>query len=560
MSNTTVASSSALPSGITTAGDLSSSLSILLVGTVGSSFLVPISAALLYFHQSHKQRKAMYLMTLTSLVVGLGEGGLNMYNQINSIRHVAVPSGVTTTYTFVHLFLPLLTESVLVFRVTAMRPPRGLSWPWRTLIYGPIIVLKVARLVVLIAIAISWIENAKGLPAPIQGGLDAFTAINKLPSQLRWALQVMDTLFMSGMFFPRSKKKSKQHKGTEDPSHANKEKEEKLPLFTRLKTLFWNVVTSFVIPVLLNIIQFALVLVQNGVLQFPSLFAVNNQAGIIGMVFATAWSGSPTGDGYEEKPSRHRGDPGTVHHASGAEARRATRRPSLKTHDTEASMKDGEKDDDDESAGSPALPHLLSDDRPAVNESWATSRAAGDQQQQGALGALVNLLGGGSGRSSPDAGGIGDDIGAMVLGNLNVGGALSGVAGALSGGVEGTLGHVGDSFRHLMHGFGESAARAARGELRSKVDDLEAGGIREESRAIEDVKGKIQDEEAKASEAVRDRIADGIEVLEESGDKVKDEATVAVSAVRNEVEAGVDKTGAFVAEEGKVAVERRLDV
>ncbi len=114
--------------------------------------------------------------------------------QISAIRHTAVPSAVTTTYTMVHLFLPLLTESVLVFRVTAIHPPKRLSRFWRTVIYVPIMIFKILRIIVLVAIAISWVENSKGLPAPVQGGLDALTAINKLPSQLRWALQVADTL------------------------------------------------------------------------------------------------------------------------------------------------------------------------------------------------------------------------------------------------------------------------------------------------------------------------------------------------------------------------------
>lgn len=94
----------------------------------------------------------------------------------------------------VHLFLPLLTESVLVFRVTAIHPPKDLSRFWRAVIYVPLMIFKILRIIVLVAIAISWVENSKGLPAPVQGGLDALTAINKLPSQLRWALQVADTL------------------------------------------------------------------------------------------------------------------------------------------------------------------------------------------------------------------------------------------------------------------------------------------------------------------------------------------------------------------------------
>lgn len=82
MSNFTSADGAALPSGVTTSTDLSSSLSILLVGTVGSSFLVPISAVLLYFQTPRAHRSASFLMILSSLVLGLGEGGLNMYNQV----------------------------------------------------------------------------------------------------------------------------------------------------------------------------------------------------------------------------------------------------------------------------------------------------------------------------------------------------------------------------------------------------------------------------------------------------------------------------------------------
>ncbi|KAI0669086.1 hypothetical protein C8Q78DRAFT_1080931 [Trametes maxima] len=295
MSLTNGTTPSAVPTGVTTAVDLSSSLSILLVGTVGSSFLIPIASSLLYFVKSSEKRGLTFIMIAASLVLGLGEGGLNMYNQINAIRKKPVPSAVNTTYTMVHLFLPLFSEFTMVLRVGRTTPFRGraVSWLRKFWTYGPMLVLKILRFVVLVSIAVTWVTKSVNLPNPVQGGLDALSAINQLPSQLRWALQSADTLFMAVLLFPWPHWKEDKHGEHDDPTAEGHPKEESL--WVRFKTFFWDAVFSFVIPVALNLVQFALVLAQDGVLKFPSLFAVNNQLGIIGMVFATIWApGSPS--------------------------------------------------------------------------------------------------------------------------------------------------------------------------------------------------------------------------------------------------------------------------
>ncbi|KAI0364162.1 hypothetical protein BV20DRAFT_1057424 [Pilatotrama ljubarskyi] len=285
-----------LPSGLTTAVDLGSSLSILLVGTVVSSILIPIGTALMYFTMPKSRGRPQYLMIFASLVLGLGEGGLNVYNQVCAIMKKPVLPAITTTYAFVHLFLPLLTESVLLFRVRTEHPPRRLSWLRWVFLYGPIIVIKLARLVVLVAIAVTWISKTQNLPGAVQGGLDALSAVNRLPTQVKWALQLADTLFMSVLFFTRLRRGQTTRRRASGCTDV-----EGQSFFVRAKTLFWNAVSSFVFPVLLNLVQFALVLVQNGVLQFPSIFAANNQAGIIGMVFATVWA--PGGGGGSHQTS-----------------------------------------------------------------------------------------------------------------------------------------------------------------------------------------------------------------------------------------------------------------
>ncbi|KAI0640906.1 hypothetical protein C8Q79DRAFT_1014750 [Trametes meyenii] len=301
MSMTTNGTSpSAVPTGLTTAVDLSSSLSILLVGTVGSSFLIPIATSLLYFVKNSEKRGLTFIMIAASLVLGLGEGGLNMYNQINTIRKKPVPSAVNTAYTMVHLFLPLFSEFTMVLRVGRSTPIRGraASWLRKLWTYGPMLVLKILRFIVLVSIAVTWVTKSVNLPRPVQGGLDALSAINQLPSQLRWALQSADTLFMAVLLFPwpHWKKDKHGHHGKHGAhDHHTADDDLKESLWVRFKTFFWDAVFSFLIPVALNLVQFALVLAQDGVLKFPSLFAVNNQLGIIGMVFATIWApGSPS--------------------------------------------------------------------------------------------------------------------------------------------------------------------------------------------------------------------------------------------------------------------------
>lgn len=73
-----------LSSELKTTTDLSSSLSILLVGTVGSVLLVSVSTVLLYFQtqRAYREAKAKFLIIYSSLVLGLVEGILSMYNQV----------------------------------------------------------------------------------------------------------------------------------------------------------------------------------------------------------------------------------------------------------------------------------------------------------------------------------------------------------------------------------------------------------------------------------------------------------------------------------------------
>ncbi|KAI0632654.1 hypothetical protein C8Q77DRAFT_1158137 [Trametes polyzona] len=493
--------------GLTTAGDLNSSLSILLVGTIGSAFLVPISTAVLFFSSQKAHQRPMFLLILVSLVLGVGEGALNMYNQINSIRHVAVPTAVTTTYTFVHLFLPLINEFVLVFRVTAMHPIKKLTRHWRVLLYGPITLFKIARFVLLVSIAVSWIANTRNLPAPVRGGLDALTEINKLPSRVRWALQLADTLFMSAVFFPlqglkrHPKQKSSAHPparptahppARESASHGPHGHEPAEPtFFKRLVILFWAAVSSFVFPMLLNAVQFVLVLVQDGVLQVPALFAVNNQAGIIGMVFATIWQPSLThstgvpasaGGTAAEAALLHMAglDPDDNAGTSTAVSRgQTTARPRTARTATERSSESALKDDEDASDRVSAhdLPVLLLDSRResrAVDEDVAEKRSSAGSGS----GVLAGLFGPHSRREllteSVDGGNL------FGGGRVN---SLSVFTDALIGGVDGTLGQVRGGLRNFAHGVGESASR----EVGGRLEDLEAGMISEEKRAVDGV-------------------------------------------------------------------------
>ncbi len=169
-------------------------LNLLLIGTVWSSFLVPIAIALFFFSDARMRRQPIFILNTCAIGLGLAVGAINIYNivsvdftlnrvmaktedaQTRSISGRNVDPSITTVLTALWFLTPISVQAILLFRVVAAYPPRLLNWNRRFLIYGPFIVLLIARLI-----------NASICVAKIAQGVHTL-ANTFLASQLEWDL------------------------------------------------------------------------------------------------------------------------------------------------------------------------------------------------------------------------------------------------------------------------------------------------------------------------------------------------------------------------------------
>ena len=58
------------------------SLNLLMIGTVWSSFLIPIAVSLFFFSTSSLRRRPVFILNVLSVGLGLVQGALNIYNEV----------------------------------------------------------------------------------------------------------------------------------------------------------------------------------------------------------------------------------------------------------------------------------------------------------------------------------------------------------------------------------------------------------------------------------------------------------------------------------------------
>ena len=85
----------------------------------------------------------------------------------------------------------MLSEFILLLRVFAVYPMRRLSWHSVAVIYGPIAVLKTARLINDVMFAVHWVDSARDDSRNV---LEAGQASWSLPfTKIEWFLMLFDT-------------------------------------------------------------------------------------------------------------------------------------------------------------------------------------------------------------------------------------------------------------------------------------------------------------------------------------------------------------------------------
>ncbi|KAJ7765511.1 hypothetical protein DFH07DRAFT_737759 [Mycena maculata] len=271
-----------LPPGLTYLAALPPSINMLMIGTVGSTLLVPMFVALLAFSSREMKRKPVFILNIISISAGFGMDILSSWTEIQTMLD---PEGAFNINVFIAMgcltfALPICVESILLFRLLAVYPPS--RTPRRTFwfIFAPLLLLKLARV-------INGIITM--FPSPVAA---AQVTSKQAGNEVEWFLQVFDNTATSLLFLYRLQwgRSFTSMSGNNQSSYAAK-----------LRALFWISVTNFVFPVLLSITQLIFRFRDKNYYHDLYIFFANDYVAIVGVVFATVWVvGSDRTDGTEE--------------------------------------------------------------------------------------------------------------------------------------------------------------------------------------------------------------------------------------------------------------------
>ncbi|KAH9900667.1 hypothetical protein C8Q73DRAFT_637606 [Cubamyces lactineus] len=299
------------PPGLNYVDSIEPSLNLLLLDTVLSSFLVPIFVILLYFSTPATRWKPVFVMNVISIVLALALAAVNIYNQSRAILAKPVDPTLNTAFASLLVLAPLFSESILVFRVVAVYPPRYMPWSKRLLVYGPIIAFKGGRIANTVVFIVRWVQLNRHAYNPLQTGQDAWNLPNV---KIEWILQFLDMSFVSALFLARLRRGGSVSTPNiflahQNPAHHRLTRVTLGVSFaSRIRTLFWISASNLVIPVLLILVQLVYIFRDSNFLHGTYVFFVNVNVQIIGVLVATIWStgaqqGSMTTEGCSDDNS-----------------------------------------------------------------------------------------------------------------------------------------------------------------------------------------------------------------------------------------------------------------
>lgn len=191
-------------------------------------------------------------------------------------------------YTDFMVILPLFIESILLFRVYVVYPPRLIPFSRALTIYIPLIVLKLARLTNDIVFIVQFSIKSRGVGDSTQLSPLAFG----MPGcKIEWILQVIDNTTISAFFLWRLHEvKSFSLRFNENQSSGARRYQR------RLAMLFWIAAGNFVFPVFFAIAQVILIMAWarsfNQQTDVLIILITNTYVAIYGVLFATLWAAS----------------------------------------------------------------------------------------------------------------------------------------------------------------------------------------------------------------------------------------------------------------------------
>ncbi|KAI0669108.1 hypothetical protein C8Q78DRAFT_231456 [Trametes maxima] len=229
-------------------------LILLLVGTIGTAFLIPLIFILL-LHPHRTRPRVLSCACLFAIVLGIMAGVINIGIQTQTAQGLPFSSGLDLVFFALALCIPIIVQVGLLLRITSVYRWGALSWTRRLAFHGASVTLKVVR----IALVILSIHDAYvGVPKLRgQGRTDSFlpwvAAWNTDHARLAWVLQLVDDIHASTLLTIRSSRRARG--GLQSSLGISADHEGSSGSIRLVKSL----VSTFAIPVLLDIVQLILV-------------------------------------------------------------------------------------------------------------------------------------------------------------------------------------------------------------------------------------------------------------------------------------------------------------
>ncbi|KAG0704152.1 hypothetical protein DFH29DRAFT_913144 [Suillus ampliporus] len=268
------------PPGTNFLATLELSMPFLLTSTVLSSLLIPILLALLVFSTPQTRHHPMFVLNVLGVLLGLVEGALSIYLQVQTMLAPTAAEPLTTdvAFTVTSYFAPLVVECTLMIRLAIAYPRSSTSRVkfWSILLVP--IIFKIIRLINISTFLHNFVDAIYAGPSYILAGESLW---GDWQVKLEWILQAVDNAFVSFMFLRRLPR----------PTGASEGVVQSRTVAARLRVLFFIALSNFVFPVMLNIIQLSFIFGSTASFFRTSIvYIVNNYVTIIGVVFATIWS------------------------------------------------------------------------------------------------------------------------------------------------------------------------------------------------------------------------------------------------------------------------------
>lgn len=260
----------------------------LMIGTIFPTLLLVMLGALFYFSTKTTRTRPIFLLNVLDLLLGIATGIWNGYIEINTLVHPFsfFSQSLYLAFGVVLSFVSWISELVLLLRLVAVFPIQLTGRKTLMAILAFPIFVKIVRLACMVCYYVQFSEVA-----PPYGNNILTIELGPTHSpyiKVEWTLEIFDngyvsTLFLWRLYTTYLKKTRGQISMLSSYGFGDS-------LARRTMGLFWIAGTNFIFPVLLNIVQLAILFTKPDYILCTYVMLVNCYTSVVGVVFATVWS------------------------------------------------------------------------------------------------------------------------------------------------------------------------------------------------------------------------------------------------------------------------------